>query len=196
MEWRKVISVAVLAFVAAGIARADMIEISGDDLEHSVQSTASDQANPPSDNSLDPFVLSVCADLDPLPVTFFTEVPPGAAGLDESPMSSCILSDRQDSFNLCLCTLLGLGLCKSAPWVKKLSVGIVPGWYYDGGPFQIGHSLAASPDCLNSVLACFVQPDGGPKTPPLQYRREVIVSLWRKSQFMPTVASSCGPPTS
>ena len=70
----------------------------------------------------------------------------------------CIRSDGQNSLGLCLCALLGLGVCRSAPWVKKLSLTVIPEWYHDGGPRQIGHSLAVTPDCLCSSSACFVQP--------------------------------------
>ena len=108
-----------------------------------------------------------------------------------------ILSDGQNSFSLCLYALLGLGLCRSAPWVKRLHLGAIPEWYHDGGPSQIGHSLAISPDCLCSTpVYCFVQPEDAAQDCIPQYRQEIIVSLWRKSQFAPEVIASRGPPLS
>jgi hypothetical protein len=95
---------------------------------------------------------------------------------------------------LCLYALLGLGLCKSAPWVKKLSLGVLPGWYHDGGPFQIGHSLAISPDCLCLAVVCFTQPqDKAEDLQPL-YRLGAVAALWRAAQFVPAVRAARGPP--
>jgi hypothetical protein len=52
------------------------------------------------------------------------------------------LTDGLSSFSLCLYALMGLGLVRSAPWVKKLSLGSISEWYHDGGPYQIGLSQA------------------------------------------------------
>ena len=106
-----------------------------------------------------------------------------------------IFRHEQDSLSFCLYALLGLGLFKSAPCAKKLSLGIVPGWYHDGGPFQVGHSFAVSPDCLCSAPACFVQPNNATDNPSPQYCHEMIVSLWRRSQSTPTALASRGPPS-
>lgn len=106
-----------------------------------------------------------------------------------------IFRHEQGSLGFCLYALLGLGLLKSAPCVKRLSVGVVPGWYHDGGPFQVGHSLVISPDCLCSAPACFVQPDKATDDPSPKYCHEMIVSLWRRSQSTPTALASRGPPS-
>jgi hypothetical protein len=105
-----------------------------------------------------------------------------------------ILSDGQTSFSLCLYALLGLGLCKSAPFVKKLSFGIIPQWYHDGGPSQIGHSHAVGPNCLCSATVCFIQPDCTAENHAPQYHFATVVFLWWKSQFTPNVLASRGPP--
>jgi hypothetical protein len=108
----------------------------------------------------------------------------------------CLLNDEQNSFGLCLYALLGLGLCKSAPLVRKLHFGAIPEWYHDGGPLQVGHSHAISPDCLTAApVYCFIQPDCGGESPMPQYREGTVASLWRVSQFTPTVLASRGPPT-
>jgi len=106
-----------------------------------------------------------------------------------------VLSDGQTSFSLCLYALLGLGLCKSAPFVKKLSFGCIPEWYHDGGPFQIGHTHAIGPESLCSApVACFVQPDCMAEDISPQYYKGIIASLLRSSLFTPTVLAPRGPP--
>jgi hypothetical protein len=106
-----------------------------------------------------------------------------------------ILTDGTGSFSLCLCALIGLGLCRTAPWVKKLSFGFVPEWYHNGGPFQIGHSYAVTPESLCPVPAyCFIQPVCMAEDSIPQYRLGTITSLWRKSQFTPIVIGPRGPP--
>ncbi len=106
-----------------------------------------------------------------------------------------ILTDGQGSFNLCLSALIGLGLCGSAHWVKKLSFGFVPEWYHNGGPFQIGHSFAVTPESLcHAPVCCFIQPVCMVEDSIPQYRLGTVVFLWRKSQFTPCVLAPRGPP--
>ena len=108
-----------------------------------------------------------------------------------------ILTDGTRSFSLCLYALIGLGLCRTAPWVKKLSFGFIPEWYHNGGPFQIGHSFAVSPESLCPVpVCCFIQPVCTVEDSLPQYRLRTVVSLWRKSQFTPVVIGPRGPPLS
>jgi len=106
-----------------------------------------------------------------------------------------ILSDRQSSFSLCLYALVGLGLFRSAPLVKKLSFGGLPSWYHDGRPYQIGHCLAISPDCVAGAPACFVQPDDRKENGPRPSRGQTLISLWRESLFTPTLLAPRGPPS-
>jgi len=104
-------------------------------------------------------------------------------------------TDGPGSFALCLYALIGLGLCQAAPWVKKLSFEFIPEWYHDGGPFQIGHSHAVTPETLYPMPACsFVQPARLVESHIPQYSQRTIVSLWRKSQFTSSVIASRGPP--
>ncbi len=110
----------------------------------------------------------------------------------QNPLS---LTNGPGSLNLCLSALIGLGLCSSAHFVKRLSFGFIPEWYHDGGPFQIGHSFAVSPESLCPVpVCCFVQPTCTVEDFIPQYRLGTVTSLWRKSQFTPTVLASRGPP--
>ena len=106
-----------------------------------------------------------------------------------------ISTDGVGSYSLCLYALIGLGLCRSAPFVRRLSFGFVPEWFHDGGPFQIGHSFAVSPESLCPAPAsCFIQPVCTVQPLISQYRLRTIVSCWRKSQFAPLVLASRGPP--
>lgn len=193
MEWTKPILLLVAVCGATGVACADMVQVPREGEEGLFVARACAPAG--QDTSITSGIFPCCdiAQLGSMSVGFVVEVKPTEehdAGLQ--PMF--VLCDRQDSLGLCLYALLGLGLCKSAPWVKKLSLGVVPGWYHDGGPFQIGHSVAISPGCLYSALVCFVQPDVAAKTLLPRYRREAIVSSWRESQITPTILASRGPP--
>ena len=106
-------------------------------------------------------------------------------------------TDGPGSFALCLYALIGLGLCRSAPWIKKLSFEFTPEWYHDGGPFQIGHSHAITPETLYPMpVSCFVQPACMVESHIPLYSQRTIVSLWRKSQFTSSVIASRGPPLS
>ena len=105
------------------------------------------------------------------------------------------LTGQPDSSSLCLYALMGLGLCSAPHWIKRLSLGFIPEWYHESGPFQIGHSYAATPESLCSLQVCFlVPPDDRAEHLIPQYRLRTILFLWRKSQFTPTVLVPRGPP--
>jgi hypothetical protein len=142
----------------------------------------------------DLFGNSDVAGLDSLSVEFLPDA--GAEGGQSGEMlSPRSLGNGPSSLNLCVYALLGAGLFKSTPRLKRLSFGIIPDWYHDSGPYQIGRSRAISPDCLFSVPAfCFIQPGDRPDDSPSPYRLETVVSLWRLSQFSPGVFTSRGPP--
>ena len=104
-------------------------------------------------------------------------------------------TDGPGSLALCIYALIGLGLCQAAPWIKKISFEFMPEWYHDGGPFQIGHSFAVTPETLYPTPACcFVQPARMVESHIPKYSQKTIVSFWRKSQFTPDVIASRGPP--
>jgi hypothetical protein len=129
-----------------------------------------------------------------LPVEFLPQPSPEAGQASETKPAR-ILTDRQNSLTLCLYALFGLGLCRSVPFFKRLHFCCVPDWYHTGGPSQIGHSFAISPDCLSLKPACRcrMQPDSTAATVS-QFRLEIVESLWRRSQFTPAVLASRGPP--
>ena len=105
------------------------------------------------------------------------------------------LTERSDSLDYCLYALLGLGLCYSGHWVRWSSLDLIPQWYPDGGSFQVGHSLAASPKTLCSApVCCFVQPDYTVGDSVAPFRPDETASLWRQSQFAPAALAARGPP--
>ncbi len=135
------------------------------------------------------------ADLDSFPVGFLPPPDPEAGYTSETKPAQ-ILTDRQNSLTLSLYALLGLGLCRSAPFVKKLHFSCIPEWYHSGGPSQIGHSFAIPPDCLPSApVIRFLQPNCAGKDVTPQYFSGAIAALVRKSPFTPTTLASRGPPS-
>jgi hypothetical protein len=195
MTGREKIIAAILAGLAlAGRACADMVPASQLACESRPAPSVTDRATLPS-----PACSGQVLDyqdfngLEFVPLDFAPR-----ATADPGPAASAqpvhILADGQDSFSLCLYALLGLGLCKSAPFVKKFSFGYIPQWYHDGGPAQIGPSLAISPDCLCPAPVCFVQPAAraGDRIP--RYHFATVASLWRHSQFTPAVLAPRAPP--
>jgi len=128
-------------------------------------------------------------------IQFLPKTPPDFGHPSEVPYA-IELTDGPDSYHLCLYALFGLSLCSAPHWIRRLSIGHIPDWYHNGGPFQIGHSLAVSPASFCPVpVYCFVQPDNTAEDILPQYRKRTVVSLWRKSQFTPDVIAPRGPPS-
>ena len=105
------------------------------------------------------------------------------------------LTDGHNSLEFCLSALVSLGLCCSVHWMKRHSLSFVPGWYHQGGPIQIGHSFAVTPETLYPTpVYYFVQPFCTADNHLPKYCIKTVISLWRKSQFTPEVIASRGPP--
>ncbi|MBN1506439.1 MAG: hypothetical protein JW955_06315 [Sedimentisphaerales bacterium] len=106
-----------------------------------------------------------------------------------------VMAYEPGSLNLCLYALIGLGLCRTAPWVKRLSFGFIPEWYHDGGPYQIGHSHAIGPEfpCC-AMIRCFVQPEYTGLDLLPQYYLGKVASLLHQLLFVPGRLASRGPP--
>ena len=184
----------VVAVVVATGAFADMTPQSCPDTEPPRAEREYNQTGLDSIHSSGPLPGLGAVDWNPASMAFLPTAGADVAlpGATQKPLH--LLTDDRSSLDLCLYALMGLGLCRSAPWMRKLSIGHIPPWYHAGGPCQIGHSHAVGPDCLCAAATCFVQPDCRTEDSPPQYRLGVIVSLWRKSQFTPTAFASRGPP--
>lgn len=192
---RKFVIGAIGALVFTVAVRADMIPVSNRDFGRWQATRACGRTDVAYANLSSPSPCPSVAD----PLLWSVQLLPkananmGQASQIQQPQ---ITTDGAGNFSLCLYALIGLGLCKSAPFVKKLSFGFVPEWFHDGGPFQIGHSLAVSPESLCPAPArCFIQPVCTVQPLISQHRLRTIVSLWRKSQLTPDVLlASRGPP--
>ncbi len=192
---RQIIAVLAGALAIGAIGRADMVPLSPLDAAGVWQSPG---AHTLSDSlpACSPSPFSASTDLRSSPFGLLPQPNPGTAQLSETKPPQ-ILTDRQNSLTLCLYALLGLGLCRSAPLVKRLHLGYLPDWYHSGGPSQIGHSFAISPDCLSVArVFWFIQPELTAATQDLlpQHRWRIVVSVWRQSQFAATTLTSRGPP--
>ena len=187
------ITVGLGLLVTTGV-YADMTPVSQSDAKCVQSSNACRLAELQYTNLSSPSNFPSVADLDSWSVEFLPEANADVSQTSEI-QHQLSLTNGQGSLNLCLSALIGLGLCSSAHFVKRLSFGFIPEWYHDGGPFQIGHSFAVSPESLCPVpVCCFVQPVCKVEDFLPQYRLRTVVFLWRKSQFTPTILASRGPP--
>ena len=193
---RKFILGAIGALVFTVAVRADMIPVSNRDFGRRQATRACGRTELAYANLSSPSRCPTVAD----PRLWSVQLLPKAnANMGQAPQiqQPQITTDGAGNLSLCLYALIGLGLCRSAPYVKRLSFGSVPEWFHDGGPFQIGHSFAVSPESLCPAPACcFIQPVCTEQPLISQYSLGTIVSLWRKSQFTLSVLASRGPPLS
>ncbi|MBN1361367.1 MAG: hypothetical protein JW993_12285 [Sedimentisphaerales bacterium] len=196
VEWRNFIPIFLVVLAATACVRADMVPTSawdGAPCPAAADRDVTDRAEPSPAR-----LIGGSVDLETLAFACLpeTEVSTavGIASYDSTPEPVRLLNRDRGSLELCLYALMGLGLCKSAPWFKRLSFSFIPDWYHQGGPYQIGGSHAVGPDCFCSVALCFVQPRNAAADSLLPYRTGTIASLLRQSQFSPNVLSSRGPP--
>jgi hypothetical protein len=193
---RRILSAVICGFIVTATAHADMVSLSEQDTGRRHIKPAYNQAhlNIPYSNISNPFNLSKVADLDSWSVMFLPQANPEVEETTEIQHLQNF-TNGPGSLNLCLSALIGLGLCSSAHFVKRFSFSFVPEWYHNGGPFQIGHSYALSPDSLCPVpVYCFIQPVCTTEDSMIQHRWRTVVSIWRKSQFTPDAIASRGPP--
>jgi hypothetical protein len=189
---KKVIAV-VMALAAVSVVHADMMPV-GQPCAGSPESLLVYEQTPVQPTGVS--ALSIhspsIADLDLTSGELIHELD---AGQIRAAAPSQVLAYEPGSLNLCLYALIGLGLCRSAPWVKRLSFGFVPDWYHDGGPYQIGHSHAIGPESLSCALVyCFVQPECTSLDLLPQHYLGKVASLLRQSLFVPGRLASRGPP--
>lgn len=194
-DWRKIIVAALCGLAVSVAAHADMVSVSMLDTEHRQPEQACSRAVLLCADLSSPFGSFGTADFTSWSQEFLPEAGADVSLSSEELPPAPILTNGASSLSLCLSALIGLGLCSSTHWVKKLSFGFVPDWYHEGGPFQIGHSLVVSPDSLCPVpLCCFFQQPCVAERLVLSYRSGAIAALWRESQFTPDVVASRGPP--
>jgi hypothetical protein len=192
---RKTILVVLVAAAHAGVVSADLMPVAGGGDFLCRPAQVREEAAVPLPGLSCPLQESLSAlGLDLLAARFIPPDGADAASACENQPVHVLLTEGRGSFELCLFALMGLGICRSAPWVKKLHLGVIPDWYHTSGPFQIGHSHAMGPDCLGQPVICFVQPQGQAEGLSTQYHRGTIWPLLRRSQFTLTVLGARGPP--
>ena len=136
-------------------------------------------------------------DFDLGSIHFPIEVDADARPFAQVPDTLMELTDGPGSASLGLYALMGLGLFSTPRWIRRLHPGHLPQWYHDGGPFQIGHSFAVSPEILYPApVDCIVQPDHPAEYSLPRYRLKTVMSCWRTSQFTPETIAARGPPLS
>jgi len=194
IQQRKVITVLIGGLALCATTHADMTLSLRQDSGYAPSLSVGDRAVVQYTRWPSPFDGPGVTDLDSLPVEFLS-ISDNDVRQTREAKPVHVLADGQSSFSLCLYALLSLSLCRSVPFVKRLSFGRLPEWYYHGGSSQIGYSLAISPDCLCSTpICCFIPLDGTVKGCLPQYYRGTIVSLLRKAEFTPTALAPRGPP--
>jgi len=189
--WRQVIPAVMVALVATTTGYAGMVSMPHLDAGYQSSPPICDRTGPEPGNPSSSFV-DFAGSVDPGSLTVASLSRTGAeAGQAQPPH---LLVENQSGLGLFLYALMGIGLYRSAPWVKKSSFGLIPDWYHNSGPAQIGHSHVIGPDLCFAPAYGFIQPDSGVKNPMPQHDREIVVSLWWKSQFAPAALASRGPP--
>ena len=191
---RRIVSAVICGLIVTATVQADMVSVSQQNTGRKHSSSVYNIVETQHSYSSNQSNLFDAADLDSWSAEFLhhanTDV---EQTTDRQHLQT--FSNGPGSLNLCVSALIGLGLCSSAHVVKKLSFSFVPEWYHNGGPFQIGHSYAISPESLCPVpVYCFNQPVYMTEDSFIQHRWRTVVSIWRKSQFTPAVIASRGPP--
>ncbi len=183
------------ALLVAGAACADMMPPSERNGERKPPRHVCDRTKFQNTDFFGLYDNCVAVDLDSGPVQFLPQPGVDDVGQTSQTPYAIELKGRPDSFSLCLYALMSLGLCSAPHWVRRLPLGFTPEWYHEGGPLQIGRSHAATPESLYYLQVYFlVPPDDQAEHLIPQYRLRTILSLWRKSQFTPTVLAPRGPP--
>jgi len=191
---RRIISAVICGLIVTAAVHANMVPVSQQDSGRRKPQPVCDRINLYSNNLTDSYNLPSVTDLSSWSVGFLPRANTGIEQTSEIQQLQS-LTDGPGSISLCLSALIGLGLCSSTHFVKKLSFSFVPEWFHDGGPFQIGHSHAITPESLcTTPVCCFVQPVCTAEDYLPIYHLGTITSLWWKSQFTPTILVPRGPP--
>ena len=102
-----------------------------------------------------------------------------------------VLSGGPSSVTLFFSALGGLGVWHLGRSTRKFRLAFAPGWYHSGGPIQVGHVTAISPDLTApaTISICDLLADQSIR---LLLRR--AVPLCFRSQCIPALATPRAPP--
>ena len=194
-EVRRTILAVTAALVVAAGARADLAAVSP------AETTSTGEAYTLGEAEYREILLFGLSDQVPTPADLRSQAD-GFAGEPQATVDgtadseqAIVLKDGRGSLDLCLYTLIGLGLFRSGHWVRRSSLGFIPEWYHSGAPQQIGYSHAVGPDAYCHVAVCFVQPDLMPDRLMPLYDQGTIPALVRTSQFIAAVLACRAPPS-
>jgi hypothetical protein len=195
IKLKKLILVAVCMWLITPAVYGDMTPLSrlGCNLQNASKNLC-DESLLPHSNLSDKSVFSGIIDADYSSVGL---IPESKAVIEQGSKAGHleILKADSGSRSLCLYTLIGMGLCSSVTWVKRMSFGFIPEWYHNGGPHQVGHSYAVMPGTLKPVpVGCFVQPDYTGESLLTRCYKEIDISFLRNSQFTKDTLFYRGPP--
>ncbi len=187
---RAVVSFA-LAFVISGLCRADMAAIRPPicEIPQTLAFPAREHTASIDCNCQTAFHDLLCNQgrlITPLPA------PTTAKGRPSPEMLE--LTESSGSLGICIYTILGLGLLRYAPQMRKFSFAFVPEWYSTTGPFQIGHKHAIAPHCLPTTPSAIIRPQKAGNDALPKYIRNMLAPIVRESVFTPTVLHPRGPP--
>lgn len=188
IDWRKTVIAAVVVLAATAGVYADLTPTSP------VQGGEYEQASLQPDDLSNSLLGPSIVDLSMLPGAFLPATATDVTEASQAQPPVELIGSGQGSLDLCLYALAGLGLCRSGRWVKKISLGFVPEWYHDGGPYQVGHSHAIEPNLCSSPAVCFVQPDHVANDSLPHSLTGTMASLWRRSEFTLAALATRGPP--
>lgn len=195
IKLRKLILVAVCIWLVTPAVYGDMTPLSR--LGCSPQEASKnlcDESLLPHSNLSERIVFPGVIDMDYSSVGF---IPESKAVIEQSSRAGHlnIMKPDSGSRSMCIYTLIGLGLCNSVTWVKKMSFGFIPEWYHDGGPHQVGHSHAVMPGTLKPVpVGCILQPDYIGESLLSRCYKEIGISFLRNSMFTKDTLFYRGPP--
>jgi hypothetical protein len=140
------------------------------------------------------WVCLALPDVDAIPIGSLARIQVDATRAPD-PLQPSILVDTQDSLSLCLYALLSFGVCRSAPWVRKLSLGGIPAWHPDGDFLQVGRHRVLSPDYLTVVpIYCLIQTDCAIRDSVVQRCRRTTRSFPQCLLSIPCAIASRAPP--
>jgi len=177
---RRVISAVICGLIFAAAVHAHMVPLSQQDSGRRQATSVCDRINLYNNNLSDSYNFSSVTDLSSLSFGF---LPQANTDIEQTSEIQHLqsLTNGPGSISLCLSALIGLGLCSSTHFVKKLSFSFIPEWFHDGGPFQIGHSHAITPESLcTTPVCCFVQPVCTVEDSFIQYR---LSARWKILSF-------------
>jgi len=193
---RKIIAAFVFGIAISSAARAGMVIVSHSDIEPRQSETVCDRVELASGDSSGTFSPLSFQNIDTWSVGFLTEASTNFHEVSQMPVVRT-LSDGSSSFNLCLCALISLGVCRYIQ--KKQSVCLIPKWleqpaFFESGPGRALVFIFSKPLVIYSLIQSAFQAVCSFSVY-LPKRIAAVISLARESKSKLEAVLSRGPPT-